>query len=85
MSGTVEIREEDGAYTAVDADSGIAASGDSKPMALIALAAALQKGDEGSDAEAELRALAERVRTRFEAEDVTEEDVEGAITWARSQ
>ena len=51
------------------------------------LAARLGAEEELSDAdlEAELRALTEETRRRFENEDVTEDDVAEAIEWARSE
>ena len=87
MSATVEITEEDGRYTAVDVETGTAGVGKTQGMALIALAIRLEdeEGSIDADSEAKLRALAERTRQRFEEEGVTEDDVEDAIAWARSQ
>lgn len=87
MSATVEITEEDGRYTAVDLETGTSGVGDSRAMALAALAVRLgaEEGSDAGDPKAELRALAQRTRRRFEERDVTEDDVEDAIAWARSE
>jgi hypothetical protein len=90
MSATVEITEEDGRYTAVDSETGVSGVGKSRALALAALAFRLDERDgditaEDADAGTALRALGTRVRHRFEEEGVTEEDVDDAITWARSQ
>lgn len=87
MSVTVEISEEDGEYTAVDSETGAIGIGNTRAMALAALAVRLGAEERGSDSDnrAELRALADRTRERFEDEEVTEDDVEDAIAWARSE
>ena len=87
MAATVEITEEGGSYTAVDTDSGVSASGESKALALMSLAVALEDSDEerNEDTETALRSLAERTQRRFENESITEDDVEDAIAWARSE
>lgn len=86
MSATVEIRKDDGTYTAVDTESGAAGSGKTKAMALVALAAALKGGTIGnSDATGDLRALSSAVQQRFDDANVTDEDVDEAIEWVRSQ
>lgn len=90
MSATVEITEDDGTYTAIDTETGAAGSGRTKAMALVALAAALGGGvslpaDGESDPEEALRRLSERAQTRFDEAGVTDEDVEDAIRWARSE
>lgn len=87
MSATVEISEEDGEYTAVDLETGTAGVGRSRASALAALAVRLGADEESAstDSTAELEALAERTRERFDEEDVTEADVEDAIAWARSE
>ncbi|WP_049929868.1 hypothetical protein [Halosimplex carlsbadense] len=90
MSATVEITEEDGRYTAVDSETGVSGVGKSRALALAALALQLDDRDgditaEDADTETTLRALGARVRHRFEEEGVTEEDVDDAIAWARSQ
>ncbi len=56
-------------------------------MALAALAVRLGPEEEttGGDTETELRVLAERMRQQFAEYDVTEETVEDAIAWARSE
>lgn len=87
MSATVEITETDGEFTATDLETGISGVGSSRAMALAALAVRLG-GEEvatATDAEAEIEAIADRTRSRFEDEGVTEADVEDAIAWARSE
>ena len=87
MSGTVEVSEENGEYTAVDSRTGATGVGTTRALALAALAVRLG-GDEaasGIDEESELRRLADRTRRRFEAEGITEDDVDEAIAWARSR
>ena len=87
MSATVEITEDDGMFTAVDSETGKTGRGESRAIALAALAVQLQSNDEGVDeldAKTALQVLGERVRSRFDEEDVTEEDVEDAIARARS-
>lgn len=90
MSTRVEITEDDGLFTAVDLETGAAGQGESKAMALMALATALGGGVSlgtgvpADDKEA-LRALAARVRNRFDEAGVDEADVDEAIRWARSQ
>ncbi|MFB6137096.1 MAG: hypothetical protein ABEJ42_01975 [Halobacteriaceae archaeon] len=85
MSATVEIREADGEYTAVDSETGASGVGSTRAMALAALAVRLGAEEGPADSEAELRVLAERTRHRFEEEGVTEETIEDAIAWARSE
>lgn len=80
MSATVEISEEDGEFTAVDQETGRSGVGGSRTLALAALAVELGtlEGSE-ADPDADLEALADRTCQRFEAEQVTEDDVEDAI------
>lgn len=86
MSATVEISEEDGEYTAVDLETGVAGVGGTRALALAALAVRLGADESDElDPGAELAALADRTRQRFEEEDVTEDDVDEAIAWARSE
>jgi len=90
MSATVEITEEDGRYTAVDSETGATGVGESRALALAALALRLGERDDDiavddADTETALRALGARVRHRFEEEGVAEDDVDDAIAWARSQ
>lgn len=87
MSATVEISEADGEYTAVDSETGAVGIGSTRVRALAALAVRLgaEEGQTDTDGRAELRALADRTRERFEGEDVAEDDVEDAIAWARSE
>jgi hypothetical protein len=87
MSATVEITKENGRYRAHDNETGATGTGATRATALAVLAARLGAEDELTDAnlEAELRALAEDTRRRFEKEDVTEDDVVEAIEWARSE
>jgi len=90
MSATVEITEKDGRYTAVDSETGTKGEGESRALALAALAFRLDERDGGlttddADTETALRALGARVRHRFDEEGVTEEDVDDAIARARSQ
>ncbi|PSQ33559.1 hypothetical protein BRD09_00405 [Halobacteriales archaeon SW_10_68_16] len=87
MSATVEITEGDGVYTAVDSETGATGRGGSRAMALAALAVQLQGLDEEMadelDPTTTLKVLSGSVQERFEDEDVSEEDVEDAIAWAR--
>lgn len=87
MSATVEISEDDGEYTAVDHQTGVSGVGSSRALALAALAVELGSldGPDAADPAAEIDALADRTRRRFEAADVTDDDVEDAIAWARSE
>ncbi|WP_254545189.1 type II toxin-antitoxin system HicB family antitoxin [Halomarina pelagica] len=87
MSATVEISEENGEYTAVDSETGATGIGKTRAMALAALAVRLgaEENRGSTDERAELRALAERTRRRFEREEVSEDDVKDAISWARSE
>lgn len=87
MSATVEISEDDGEYTAVDHQTGVSGVGSSRALALAALAVELGSldGPDAVDPAAEVDALADRTRRRFEAADVTDDDVEDAIAWARSE
>ena len=87
MSATVEITEDGKRYTATDTETGVSGEGRSKAQALLTLAVALgdQNGDTAVDTETALRAMAAQTRERFEEEGVTQEDVEDAITWARSE
>jgi hypothetical protein len=85
MSATVEITEEDGEYTAVDSETGASGIGNTRAMALAALAVRLGAEEGPTDVDTELRVLADRTRQRFEDEGVTEETVEDAIAWARSE
>lgn len=88
----VEITRDDGEYTAIDTETGTVGSGETRAMALVALGAALggavdfepRGSDDDCDPETELRELSEQTQKRFAEEDVTEEDVEDAIEWARS-
>lgn len=86
MSATVEISEEDGEYTAVDSETGATGVGDTRALALAALAVRLGAEEEWADTKwtERVRSLARRSRKRFETEGVSEEDVEDAIAWARS-
>lgn len=87
MSATVEISEENGEYTAIDSKTGTTGIGKTRAMALAALAVRLGAEEEraNTDTRAELQALADRTRRRFEKEDITEDGVEDAIAWARSE
>lgn len=85
MSATVGITEEDGEYTAVDSETGASGIGNTRAMALTALAVRLGAEEGNDDTETELRTLAERTRRQFAEHDVTEETVEDAIAWARSE
>lgn len=88
MSTTVEVSErDDGGYTAVDTTTGAAGEGEPVAEALEQLDDFLRDlEDVGRDDSAEqLRTLSERTKEGFEAEDVTDEDIEDAIDWARSQ
>lgn len=86
MSATVEIREKDGVYTAVDAETGERGKGETRALALAALAVRLHDEDgrpEDVDPKVALQLLSSRVQARFEDEEVSEDDVEDAISWAR--
>lgn len=87
MSATVEITEENGKFTARDHDTGTFGTGKTRAMALANLAARLGAAEdlEDADRKAELRALTDQTRRRFEERDVTEDDIEDAIAWARSE
>lgn len=88
MSAQVEIREDDGGYTAIDEETGTTGKGETRAIALATLAVRLHAGEEDGgalDSKTALRLLSARVQDRFEAEDVTEEDVGDAIAWARSE
>lgn len=88
MSATIEITEDNGEYTAIDPETGARGVGKTRGMALVSLGVQLdtEEGDQDDvDLKAELEALSERTQQRFEEEGVTEEDVEDAIAWARSQ
>lgn len=87
MSATVEITEDDGQYTAVDSETGASGVGSTRAMALAALAVRLGAKEEHGTAEsgAKLRSLADRTRNRFDEREVTDDDVEDAIEWARSE
>jgi hypothetical protein len=88
MSAQVEIREDDGGYTAIDEETGTTGQGETRAIALATLAVRLHAGEEDwgeLDSETALRLLSTRVGDRFEAEGVTEDDVGAAIAWARSE
>lgn len=87
MGATVEITEENGRYRAHDNETGATGTGATRATALAVLATRLGAEEELVDAnlEAELRALTEDTRRRFENEDVTEDDVAEAVEWARSE
>lgn len=86
MSATVEITEKDGVYTAVDAETGERGTGESRALALAALAVRLHGGDEipdDMDPKAAIQLLSSRTQARFDEEGVSEDDVEDAVAWAR--
>jgi hypothetical protein len=87
MSATVEITEDDGQYTAVDSETGASGVGSTRATALAVLAVRLGAAETHgtADGESELRALADRTRRRFEERRLTDDDVEDAIEWARSE
>jgi hypothetical protein len=87
MSATVEITEDGEKYTATDTETGISGEGSSKAQALLTLAVALGDEDEDVpvDTETALRAMSAQTQERFEEQGVTEDDVEDAIAWARSE
>jgi len=89
MSATVEIREDDGVYTAVDSETGAVGTGNTRAVALAVLSVKLQDDEEDLvsdlDAKTAVQVLGASVRERFAAEGVTEDDVEDAIAWARSE
>jgi len=81
---TVEVREEDGSYTAVDDETGVSATAPSKAEALLELSSLLLSDTEASDYRSVYESLSEEVQGRFEEEGVDEDTVEEAIEWARS-
>lgn len=86
---TVEVNErEGGGYTVIETDTGALGEGETLADALEQLVENLRKierGEEETDPEATYERVADRVRRRFEEEEVTEEDIEDAIEWARSE
>lgn len=89
MNATVEIREDDGVYTAVDSETGSVGTGKTRATALAVLAVKLQD-DEGDlvselDSKTAVQVLGASVRERFDEEGVTEGDIEDAIAWTRSE
>lgn len=89
MSATVEIQEDDGVYTAVDSETGAVGTGKTRAIALAVLSIKLQnETDEvvsGLDSKTALQVLSAGTQARFEEEDVTEDDIEDAIAWARAE
>ncbi len=89
MSATVEITEGDGVYTADDSETGATGRGSSRAMALAALAVQLQGLEEELaeelDPKTTLKVLSASTQERFEAEGVTEQDIDGAIAWTRDE
>ena len=89
MSVTVEITERDGEYTAVDTETGVMGVGETRATALASLAVQLETEEyqtvSETDSKAILSALTARTQQRFEDEGVTEDDIDEAIEWARSQ
>ena len=95
MSATSRVtiqRDERGQYTVMDEETGITAEGASKTDALETLTATLRRLDELSERDtANLPAddgydeLSERIQTRFENRNITDEDIEDAIEWARRE
>jgi hypothetical protein len=89
MGASVEIREEDDGYTAIDSETGERAHGATRAVALTALAIRLFEAADGDQtdvcSEAALRRLSEKLQDRFEEAGVTEDDVGDAIAWARSE
>jgi len=80
---TVEIREEDGMYTAIDDETGVSATAPSKAEALLELSGLLLS-DTDVDYRSVYESLSEEVQKRFEEEGVEEDTVKEAIEWARS-
>lgn len=80
---TVEVREEDGSYTAVDDETGVSATAPSKAEALLELSSLLLS-ESDVDYRSVYESLSEEVQERFEEEGVDEDTVEEAIEWARS-
>jgi len=76
-----------GKYRAYDPETGASGAGNTRSVALAVLAARLgaEEGRDPAELGAELEELAEQTQRRFEEEGVTEEDIEAAITWARSE
>lgn len=80
---TVEIREKDGSYTAVDDETGVSATAPSKAEALLELSSLLLS-ESDVDYRSVYESLSEEVHRRFEEEGVDEDTVEEAIEWANS-
>lgn len=80
---TVEVREEDGSYTAVDDETGVSATAPSKAEALLELSSLLLS-ESDVDYRSVYESLSEEVQERFEEEGFDEDTVEEAIEWARS-
>ena len=95
MSATSRVtiqRDERGQYTVVDEETGITVEGASKTDALETLTATLRRLDDLPERDAAdlpvddgYNELSERVQARFEDRDITEEDIEDAIEWARRE
>ena len=95
MSATSRVtiqRDERGQYTVVDEETGITVEGASKADALETLTATLRHLDDLPERDAAdlpvddgYDELSERVQARFEDRDITEEDIEDAIEWARRE
>lgn len=81
---TIEVREEDGRYTAVDAETGVSATAPSKAEALLELSSLLLSDSEVSDYRSLYESLSEEVQERFDEKGIDEEAVEEAVEWARS-
>lgn len=86
---TVEITErEGGGYSAVETETGAFGEGETLADALEKLAESLRRAetrDDTGDPEATYAEVAAEVRERFEAQEISEEDVQDAIEWARSE
>lgn len=86
---TVEVTQrEGGGFTVVETETGALGEGDTLADALEQLAESLRRTEhtnQATDPEATYETIAEGVRKRFREEGLTEEDVEDAIEWARSE
>lgn len=82
---SVEVTErEGGGYTAMETDSGAFGSGETLADALERLAENLRQMEE-VDPESSYDSVARDVRTRLAEAGVSEQEVEDAVEWARSE
>ena len=86
---TVEITErEGGGYSVVETGTGAFGEGETLADALETLAESLRQLEDTEavdDPESTYDEIVARVRERFDAEGISEADVEDAVEWARSE